>query len=74
MTLSAVAGIVDVRGGLRIVVTEPDAFRHHVGPGELCYILPNVRVQEPLTIGQFAGMKLEQRVKDHIDTLRRRAR
>jgi len=48
--LSAVAGIVDKGGGLRVVVTQPWLLGHHVGPGEKLFILPETLVQEPVSL------------------------
>jgi hypothetical protein len=45
---SAVAGIIDRGGGLRVVVTQPWLLGHHVGPGEKLFIVPDLWVQEPV--------------------------
>lgn len=48
MNLSAVAGIVDKKGGLRVVVTQRWRMRHHVGKGERLFVLPDLEVSEPV--------------------------
>jgi hypothetical protein len=49
---SAVAGILDANGGLRVVVTQPWLFRNHLGKGERLFVLPRTLVQEPLSTTQ----------------------
>lgn len=63
---SAIGGILDLKGGLRIVIANPLTFYCHVLPGERLFILPVLRVQEPLSIGQFAALGIEARVTAHI--------
>src|SRR4030095_7852042 len=48
MALSAVAGILDNAGGLRVVVTQRWRFRHHVKKGERLFVVPDLNVQEPV--------------------------
>lgn len=48
---SAVAAVVDRKGGIRVVVTEPWRMKFHVGNGEKIYVVPGVRVREPVSIG-----------------------
>jgi hypothetical protein len=48
MTLSAVAGILDQKGGLRVVVTQRWRMRHHVKKGERLFVVPDLLVQEPV--------------------------
>jgi hypothetical protein len=48
MALSAVAGIVDSSGGLRVVVTQRERMHHHISKGEKLFIVPGMRVQEPV--------------------------
>lgn len=48
MSLSAVAGITDRKGGLRIVVTQRWRMRHHVKKGERLFVVPGFEVQEPI--------------------------
>jgi hypothetical protein len=62
---SAVAGIIDAKGGLRVVVTQRWRMHHHVGPGERLFIVPNLRVQEPVSIGDAAP--LIETVKRYIE-------
>ena len=45
---SAVAGIIDRKGGLRVVITERWRMRHHVGKKEQLFVVPNFEVQEPI--------------------------
>lgn len=54
---SHVAGIVDEKGGVRLVVdgSRERIVRYHVGPGERVYFLP-VRVREPVPLGQVAQL------------------
>lgn len=54
MGLSAVAGIVDCQGGIRVVVEQFDILHSHLAPGERIYVLPGVMAQEPLSIEQAA--------------------
>lgn len=44
---SAVAGIIDDYGGLRVVVTD-NGFHHHLRPGERLFVVPNFYVEEPV--------------------------
>ncbi len=46
--LSAVAGIIDTGGGLRIVVTEHWRMHYHVRKGERLFVVPDLLVQEPV--------------------------
>jgi hypothetical protein len=47
-SLSAVAGILDRKGGLRVVVTQRWRMRHHVAKGELLFVVPGFKIQEPV--------------------------
>ena len=49
---SAVAGIVDVKGGLRVVVTQRRRMKYHVALGERLFIVPGLKVQEPVAWGK----------------------
>ena len=62
---SSVAGILDQRGGLRVVVTEHWRMAAHVGRGERLFILPNVKVQEPLSTAQ--AIPLIEEVKRYVE-------
>ena len=43
--MSIVAAIVDAGNGIRVVMTDDIAsLAPHVGPGEMCYVLPGVEV------------------------------
>lgn len=57
---SAVAGIIDRNGGLRVVVTQRKRMKHHVAEGERLFIVPHLRVQEPVAWG-----------KDQVDLIAR---
>lgn len=46
--LCAVAGIIDVYGGMRVLVTEPWRVRHHVSQGEYLFVVPDFMVTEPI--------------------------
>jgi len=45
---SAVAGILDSKGGLRVVVTQRWRMHNHVGKGERLFVVPGKEVQEPV--------------------------
>src|SRR5258708_30030613 len=66
MAKSVVAGILAAVGGLRVVVTPWQDMRNHVGPGERLFILPHLKVQEPVPWGQ-AQADLIQKVYDHVN-------
>lgn len=46
--LSAVAGIIDRNGGLRVVVGPLSNMFDHVARGERLYVHPTLAVQEPV--------------------------
>jgi Fe-S-cluster containining protein len=46
--LSAVAGILDRKGGLRVVVTQRWRMKFHVKKGEQIFIVPGLLVREPV--------------------------
>jgi hypothetical protein len=48
MSLSAVAGILDKKGGLRVVVTQRWRMRHHINKDDRLFIIPDFEVQEPV--------------------------
>jgi hypothetical protein len=48
MALSSVAGIVDRKGGLRVVVTQRWRMRHHVNKGERLFVVPGLEISEPV--------------------------
>lgn len=62
---SAIAGIIDAYGGLRIVVAHPKTFKHHLADGEKLFIVPNVSVREPVPYNKI--LWLEQVTRKHID-------
>lgn len=45
---SVVAGIIDKKGRLRVVVTQRWRIRHHVKTNERLFVLPGLKVQEPV--------------------------
>lgn len=45
---SAVAGVLEAQGGLRIVVTQRWRMHNHVKKGERLFVLPGVEVEEPV--------------------------
>lgn len=49
---SSVAGIVKPDGGFRVVVTEAHRMHHHVKQGERLFIVPGLKVREPIPWGQ----------------------
>jgi hypothetical protein len=63
--LSAVAAIVDAKGGLRVVITERWRMRYHVGPKERLFIVPDCEVQEPVDLAYIPGIvaRAEQYVR-----------
>jgi hypothetical protein len=62
--LSAVAGIVDRKGGLRVVVTQRWRLRHHVNKGERLFVVPGYEVQEPVPWDDIPP--LIERVQKHV--------
>ncbi len=64
--LSAVAGILDSNGGLRVVVTQRWRMRHHVGKKERLFVLPDFQVQEPVPWDDIPPLIL--RVQKHVAT------
>ena len=65
MSLSAVAGIIDKNGGLRVVVTERWRMKYHVKKGEKIFVVPNLKVQEPVAWGKET-VDLIERVKTYV--------
>jgi hypothetical protein len=61
---SAVAGIIDSNGGLRVVVTQRWRMHHHVKKGEKLFVVPGLKVREPVSLSQAAD--LIETVKKHI--------
>ena len=62
---SAVAGIIDGDGNFRVVVTERWRMRHHVGKDERLFVVPKLRVQEPVSLGNVPA--LIELVQKHIE-------
>jgi hypothetical protein len=46
--LSAVAGILDAKGGLRVVVTQRWRMKFHVCDGDKLFLVPGFLIQEPV--------------------------
>jgi hypothetical protein len=61
---SAVAGILDRKGGLRVVVTQRWRMRHHVGKHERLFVVPGVEVKEPVPWDEIPP--LVEKVQKHI--------
>lgn len=66
--LSDVAGIIDSKGGFRVVVTERHRFKHHVAKGERLFVVPNLKVKEPIPFEDIHGIvtKVEEHINDKI--------
>ena len=64
--LSDVAGIVDRKGGFRVVVTQRFRMRHHVGKGERLFVVPGLKVEEPIPFENIYGIvsQVEQYITD----------
>jgi hypothetical protein len=58
--MSSVAGIVKPDGGFRVVVTELRRLRHHVQPGERLFVVPGLKVREPIPWGQKQADVIEK--------------
>lgn len=50
---SRLAGIVDTYGGIRFVVTHNSLLKNHVGHNELLFVVPKLRVHEPIAWGDI---------------------
>jgi len=61
---SAVAGIIDRNGGLRVVVTQRSRMKHHAEPGEQLFIVPGLEVTEPVPWEEIPP--LIKRVTKHV--------
>ena len=66
---SAVAGIVERGGGLRLVIAPPHTLHLHVNKGEKLFVLPAVRVQEPVPLEDIPV--LINQVKELIEAWRK---
>ena len=62
--LSDVAGITDKNGGFRVVVTERHRFKYHVGPGERLFVVPGLKVQEPIPFEEIRPIVIQ--VEEYI--------
>ncbi len=63
---SAVAGVLDKKGGLRVVVTQRWRMRHHVGKGERLFVVPDMEIQEPVPWDDIPS--LIETVQKHVVT------
>lgn len=61
---SAVAGIIDAGGGLRVVIAQPHELQWHVGAGEQLFIVPKLRVKEPVPLHEIPD--LVRLVENHV--------
>src|SRR5215831_15090224 len=66
MAKSEVAGILDRRGGLRVVVTQRWRMRHHVRKGERLFVVSDLKVQEPVAWNNIPP--LIARVQQHVES------
>jgi hypothetical protein len=73
MSKSAVAAIVDARGGMRVVITERWRMHYHVAPGERLFVVPDFEVQEPIGLTYISRIveRAEQYAKKMLDDNRR---
>lgn len=62
---SSVAGIVKPDGGFRVVVTEAHRMRHHVKSGERLFVVPGLKVREPIPWGK-AQADVIQAAQRHV--------
>lgn len=56
MPLSSIAGILDIYGGYRVVVTEPWRYQFHVRADEMLFMVPGVEIQEPVAWGDIPSI------------------
>lgn len=49
--LSSVAGVIDKEGHFRVVVTQRWRMRYHISDGELLFVVPGLKVKEPVALG-----------------------
>jgi hypothetical protein len=63
---SEVGGIVERGGGLRVVIAPRKSLHFHVQDGERLFVLPNVRVIEPVAMENIPA--LVERVERFIDS------
>lgn len=66
--LSAVAGILDARGGIRVVITEPWRMCFHVARGERLFVVHGLRVREP--VGWSDVPQLIETVKSYVERMK----
>lgn len=64
MAKSVVAGIIDSKGDLRVVVTERWRMQFHVGKDERLFIVPSLTVQEPVPLDEVPAVI--EAVKRHL--------
>jgi hypothetical protein len=61
---SVVAGVVGRNGELRVVICPKRNIAYHLGEDEVLYVLPGLRVQEPVSIGETAALVAQ--VTDYV--------
>lgn len=69
---SILAGILDIYGGLRFVVTYRRQLKEHIRPNELAVIVPHLLVHEPLAWGNipYVVNRIETTIKNWLETYR----
>lgn len=67
---SGLAGIVDVWGGMRVIVSEPWRLIYHLGIGEHVFLLPGIWLAEPVPWHCIPGIiiAVEQYIADWINS------
>lgn len=45
---SVVAAVLDSYGGVRVIVSHKSKLKHHIRHDELCLVVPDVRIREPV--------------------------
>jgi hypothetical protein len=66
----ALAGIINIWGGLSIIVTEPWRLVHHLGRGNHLFVLPGIWLAEPVPWHRIPGVvrAVEMYVADFINS------
>lgn len=62
------AGIIDTYGSIRFVVTHKKDLKHHTRHDEVCIVVPNLIVHEPIAWGDIPGAirRIEMAVSDWL--------
>lgn len=68
---SAVAGIIDRGGGLRVVVGPRGNMIYHIGRGERLYLIEGLKVREPVAWGAVPALieTVRERIIAHDPSL-----